>query len=169
MDETSFKDYYRYYKIQSGSGYEHPGIATYRGPVYQRGGGLGSLFASLIRSITPLFSSGLKHVGKELLSSGLHLGSDVLAGKKFSHSLQQRAKESGANLMESAASKLRGSGIKRKRKRRSKSAKKNIKKRNSGRRKTVLKNIKKKKVIKKKKRRVKRKSNKFKSVHDIFN
>lgn len=118
------EDYFRYYKNQAGFGQPHPGISTFRGARYQRGNGLGSIFSSLVRAITPLFKSSIvRNAGRKLgtaaLSSGLNLGSDLLEGKNFGQSLKRRAAETGADLFESAAGDLRsytGSGRKRRKK-----------------------------------------------------
>jgi len=159
--DASYEDYLRYYKNQAGFGHIHPGISTFKGPIYQRGNGLGSIFSSLFRAITPLFQSdSVKKIGKALLSTGLNVGSDVLEGKRIGQSLKQRFGETGSNLLEDAAISLRdqsGSG-RRKRKRKSTKGDKSPKRR--------------KKVKKQVKRRIKKKTKKRKSKrnkkHNIF-
>jgi hypothetical protein len=126
---TSTETYYRYYNNQAGFGYAHPGISTYRGPVYQRGNGIGSVFSSLWKAISPLFSSdnvrsALKTAGTHALKTGMTVGGDVLQGRNFGESLKARAGEKGRELMGAAADELRGlagSGRRRPKKRKRKS------------------------------------------------
>jgi len=132
----SFDAYLKYYQNQAGRGYAHPNISTFRGRTYQHGNGLGSIFAGLLRTLTPLFSSPAvksvaSNIGKRLLTTGMNIGSDVLAGQNLASSLRQRAKETGASLMDDAAATLRqsGSGIKRLRRRRKRVATSNKKRR----------------------------------------
>ncbi len=135
-EQTPVEDYLRYYNNQAGFGQPHPGITTYRGPIYQRGNGLGSIFSSLLRAITPIFKSNtvqkaLKSVGNSALTTGLNIGTDLLQGRNFKESIKHRAGETGANLLESAAGELRqfsGSGY-RKRKRKTTASKKIYKRR----------------------------------------
>src|SRR6266851_3960071 len=119
--DASYEDYLRYYKNQAGFGHIHPGISTFKGPIYQRGNGIGSIFSSLFRAITPLFQSdSVKKIGKALLTTGLNVGSDVLEGKRVGQSLKRRFGETGSNLLEDAVESLReqtGSGRKRKKRR----------------------------------------------------
>ncbi len=159
-EPTPVEDYLRYYNNQAGFGQAHPGITTYKGPIYQRGNGLGSIFSSLLRVITPIFKSNsvrkaLKTAGTSALSTGLNVGNDFLQGKNFKESLKHRAGETGANLLESAAEELRnlsGRGYKRGRKRKS-SAKK---KKPAKRRKVVRRKSTKKKSSNKKRKVTKR-------------
>jgi len=113
--------YYRFYKSQTGSGYAHPGIDIYRGPIYQRGNGLGSIFSSFARWLTPLFTSNaVKSIGRQLLAGGVNLGGDILGGETFGNSLVKRGRESGSEILNQVASTLRnqtGSGRRRKRRR----------------------------------------------------
>jgi hypothetical protein len=110
---TPAADYYRYYNNQAGFGYAHPGISTYRGPVYQRGNGIGSVFSSLWKAISPLFTgdnvrSALKSAGTQALKTGLAVGSDVMQGRNLGESLKARAGETGRELLGAAADELRG-------------------------------------------------------------
>src|SRR6266481_8176053 len=108
FNDPSYEDYLRYYRNQAGFGYSHPGISTYKGPIYQRGNGIGSIFSSIFRAITPLFQSeGAKKLGSALLTTGLNVGRDALEGRQLGQSFKHRLGETGSNLLESAASKLR--------------------------------------------------------------
>jgi hypothetical protein len=135
-EPTPMSDYFQYYNNQAGFGYSHPGISTFKGPVYQRGNGIGSIFSSLWSAITPLFRSdtvqkALKTVGQQALHSGMSVGSDLLQGKNFKEALKHRAGEAKSNLMGAAAEELRAmSGGGRRRKRR-KSTKKVAKRKSS--------------------------------------
>jgi hypothetical protein len=123
-EPTPMSDYFRYYNNQAGFGYAHPGIATFKGPVYQRGNGIGSIFSSLWSAITPLFRSdtmqkALKTVGQQALHSGMNVGSDLLQGRNLKESLKHRAGEAKSNLMGAAAEELKamsGSGRRKRRK-----------------------------------------------------
>ena len=61
---VSTDTYIKYYQNQAGYG-DYPPIQTYKGVAYQRGYGIGSIFSSLIRGITHLFSH-LLLVNKQL-------------------------------------------------------------------------------------------------------
>lgn len=95
---------------------------------YQRGRGLGSLFAGLFKGFAPLARLGFS-AGKKLLSSDIvknvastaaesgkkalkNLAADILKGKDISST----AKEELLDARKQIANKLRGSGKKRKRK-----------------------------------------------------
>lgn len=95
---------------------------------YQRGRGLGSLFAGLFKGFAPLARLGFS-AGKKLLSSDIvknvastaaesgkkalkNLAADILEGKDISST----AKEELLDARKQIANKLRGSGKKRKRK-----------------------------------------------------
>jgi len=100
---------------QTGSGLPH-----YRGQLYQKGYGLGGFFRNLFRSAMPLFTKGLKTVGKEALRTGTLIASNVLSGENFKSAAKQRTKEAGKVLAQKAIRKAQsmvGSGkYKRKRK-----------------------------------------------------
>lgn len=66
-------DYLKYYSNQAGSGLSD--IRIFRGFPYQRGNGIGSIVR---RFGVPL----LQFLGKHLLSTGMSIGSDILASKK---------------------------------------------------------------------------------------
>ena len=51
----------------------------YRGPVLQRGYGLGSIFKSVARSVMP----SLKEIGKSALTTGLEVFQDVAKGENI--------------------------------------------------------------------------------------
>jgi hypothetical protein len=68
--------YTRYYVGQSGGGSIGPLYnASFR---VQRGNGLGSFFRGLFRFVKPLLYSGAKAVGREVLSTGSNILTDIL-------------------------------------------------------------------------------------------
>jgi hypothetical protein len=164
---TPAGDYYRYYNNQAGFGHAHPGISTYRGPVYQRGNGIGSVFSSLWKAISPLFSSenvktALRSAGTQALKTGLNVGSDVMQGRNIGEALKARAGETGREILGAAADELRniaGSGRRRARRRKRKGSTPPAKSRK--RRK-----VSKKKKAKPKKKRKKRGKKRKKSIFD---
>lgn len=114
-------DFNSYYLNQIGSG-----LPAFVGSRYQRGHGLGSMFKSLFRWISPIFkthalpvlSQGAKTVGEEAIKTVAGIANDALSGKTLESSVQQRAKEAVDVLSEKAQKFLKqdGSGF-RKRKR----------------------------------------------------
>ncbi|GBN18930.1 hypothetical protein AVEN_190190-1 [Araneus ventricosus] len=112
--QKSFEDYYLQ---QTGNG-----LDFYRGTAYQSGyGGVGGLFRSFFRSAIPLFKSGAKAIGKQILKSGLDVMSDISRGDKPKQAAQRRFKEAGKILTDKAASKVKtmiGSGKRNKKRRR---------------------------------------------------
>lgn len=105
--------------MQSGGGYRNPYIQTFRGSRYQRGYGLGSLFSSFIRVLTPIFrSQRVQNIAKTAKRQALHAGSDILsdlaAGEDFGQTLKQRLSEHGKEFAGKAAKTvLTGRGRKR--------------------------------------------------------
>lgn len=107
--QKSFEDYYT---NQTGRG-----LNFYKGSTYQRGYGFGGLFRSLFRAAVPLFKSGAKAVGKQLLNSGMSLLGDVSQGENLKTAAKRRMKEAGNILTDKASSKVKnmiGSGRKKK-------------------------------------------------------
>lgn len=108
--------YYNYYLAQTGNGLNH-----FSGPVFQRGNGLGSIFKSLVRFITPVFRPVGKAIGREALRTGSKIASDLLAGRNLRDTLKSNLREAGSNLLQKASQHIAepqsGSGLRRKRKR----------------------------------------------------
>lgn len=108
--------YEHYYSNQAGSGV---GI-IYRGVAHQRGHGIGSFLGGLFRSVFPLLTSGAKAVGKEALSAGVGVLSDMInQARPIKESLKSHFKDASANLKRKADNKINsfmsGSGYKIKR------------------------------------------------------
>jgi hypothetical protein len=96
-------DPYTLYYLRQAEGRDHGG--SYRGSS-QKGDGLGSFLGGLFRRIFPLLKSGVKTLGTEALSSGIHLLRDVITGKPLKDSVRQRVTEAGTNLTAKAARKV---------------------------------------------------------------
>lgn len=100
-----------YYKAQVGGGFSD--INVFRGNPYQRGFGIGSLFA---RFGIPV----LKFIGKHVLKTGVNIGNDVLNEKKFKEAVKSRVKVGFKEAATDSLGKLneiihqKGRGIKRK-------------------------------------------------------
>lgn len=96
----------QYYCRQIGHG------QYFQGAPYQRGYGL---FGDIIRYVTPFVSKAGSYLGKQLLSTGTKVISDVASGKTFKQSTRERLKESGMKIKDDLLKKIQhGSGIKRK-------------------------------------------------------
>ena len=88
--------YEKYYLDQVGHGQYFSGAA------FQRGYGLGNIFASLGKAILPLVKSGAKAIGKQALKSGVAFASDVLAGKNVKQAALERTKQAGSTFLRQA-------------------------------------------------------------------
>lgn len=104
-----------YYVNQSGGR-----LGQYIGPLYagspyvQHGSGLGSFLGSLFRIVKPILLSGAKSLGREALTTGANIMSDIAAkqtGTKVKDIVAKRVTEGTKNL----ASKLQQGKGKRKR------------------------------------------------------
>lgn len=92
--DCNFKNYY---SAQAGGALRD--INVFRGLPYQRGYGIGSLFA---RFGIPV----LKFLGKHLLSTGVAVGSDILAKRNAKEALKERAKEGYKTAAKEALTKI---------------------------------------------------------------
>ena len=73
-----------YYVNQAGGS-----ILVFQGIRGQRGHGFGSVLSGLFRSALPM----LKRVGKQALTTGAHIASDMLSGKQFGDSARSRVQQ----------------------------------------------------------------------------
>jgi hypothetical protein len=126
--------YLRYYTSQARGGGQYGGggggggngvyISTFhRGPRFQRGYGIGGVFASLFRRVLPFLKSTAKDAGKTLLRAGLDTASDGLRGENVREAAKRNFENAGRAIGSDVIEKVRdqvGEGS-RKRKRRSKS------------------------------------------------
>ncbi len=93
--EKVWADYYSNQALQKG-GY----VAALP---FQRAAGLGSLFKGLFRAVLPVARSVAKSVGKQALSTGAAIASDVVAGKSIESAAKRRGKAAAAKLLTKAA------------------------------------------------------------------
>lgn len=65
-------------------------MPVFQGSRGQRGHGFGSVLSGLFRSAMPM----LKRIGKQALTTGAYIASDMLGGKKFNESARSRVRQS---------------------------------------------------------------------------
>ncbi len=97
--------YNDYYVNQAGGS-----LPVFQGSRGQRGHGFGSVLGGLFRNALPM----LKRIGKQALTTGAHIASDMLGGKNFSESAKARVRQ-GINsfLPPEDVSEQTGSGVRR--------------------------------------------------------
>lgn len=88
--------------------------AGFVGMPYQRGAGLGSIFRGIFRALLPIVKHAGKAIGKQALSTGAEIVSDVAAGNSIKEAVKRRTKAGTAKLLNRAATKLQSGGRKRK-------------------------------------------------------
>ena len=86
-------------------------MSVFRGSPWQRGYGqtgygLGGVFRSIARAVTPLLKSGAKTLGNIALNSGANFLGDVLTGKNVKESAKARVKEATNVAKKKAVNKL---------------------------------------------------------------
>lgn len=92
-----------------------PGFIGYT--PYQRGSGLGNIFAGLFRRLLPILKPVAKAVGKQALSTGASIAADVVQGRDLKESAIEHGKEAAGSLLNQASSALaykpqqQGSGL----------------------------------------------------------
>ena len=79
------KAYQNYYIHQGGKGYP-----VFAGRRYQRGHGLGSIFAGLFKAAMPLLKKGAKTLGREALKTGLNIAGDVVQGRNIKQIFEKK-------------------------------------------------------------------------------
>ena len=100
---SAWKDYYyaqtfpEETSLQRGSN-----VSFYRGPVLQRGCGLGSIFKSVARSVMP----SLKEIGKSALTTGLEVLQDVAKGENIKTAAKKRLKENSLAFLDDTVSRM---------------------------------------------------------------
>ena len=77
-------------------------VPFYRGPVLQRGYGLGSIFKSVARSVMP----SLKEIGKSALTTGLEVLQDVAKGENIKSAAKKRLKENSLAFLDNTVSRM---------------------------------------------------------------
>ena len=73
-----------YYVNQAGGSFP-----VFQGSRGQRGHGFGSVLSDLFRSAVPM----LKRIGKQALTTGAYIASDMLGGKKFDEAAKTRVRQ----------------------------------------------------------------------------
>jgi hypothetical protein len=105
VTEREWTHHYGEQAKQSGAGFT--------GMQYQRGAGLGSFFRGVFRALLPIAKSAGKRIGKQALSTGAQIVSDVVAGKSIKAAAKTRGKQATAKLLAQAARKVQSGGKKR--------------------------------------------------------
>jgi len=100
-----------YYMQQAGGGQP----SYYIGPSYQRGHGLGGIFASLfkaampvLKSVAPVLKRGAKAVAKEAITTGAQIASDALAGDNWKDSAAKHGTAATKRLVKKGTKNLVG-------------------------------------------------------------
>ena len=83
----------------------------FQGSRGQRGHGFGSVLSGLFRSAVPM----LKRIGKQALTTGAYIASDMLGGKSFNDSARSRVRQGINSFLppEDGVSEQTGSGRRR--------------------------------------------------------
>ena len=101
--DNAWKDYYYAQAFPEGSSLQRGGnLPFYRGPVLQRGYGLGSIFKSVARSVMP----SLKEIGKSALTIGLEVLQDVSKGENIKSATKKRLKETSLAFLDDTVSRI---------------------------------------------------------------
>ena len=95
-----------YYVNQAGGS-----LPVFQGSRGQRGHGFGSVLSGLFRSAVPM----LKRIGKQALTTGAYIASDMLGGKNFNDSARSRVRQGINSFLppEDGVSEQTGSGRRR--------------------------------------------------------
>lgn len=114
--------YVKYYSIQTGAGSNEEifGPVIRFSPKYQRGRGLGGVFAKLFRFLKPALSSGLNFLKREAINTGADLINGLSQQKPLNEVLRDRSFQIVDDLRDKATNKIKnkikemtGSGCKR--------------------------------------------------------
>ena len=101
--DNAWKDYYYAQAFPEESSLQRGGnVPFYRGPVLQRGYGLGSIFKSFARSVMP----SLKEIGKSTLTTGLEVLQDVAKGENIKSAAKKRLKENSLAFLDDTVSRM---------------------------------------------------------------
>ena len=140
------KYYEEIYTNQAGTGIS---MIPFQGYKYQRGHGF---FSSIWKFINPLIKPLGKYLGKQALSTGMAIGTDVLKGENIKASAKKRLKETRSQVLNDAIDRAKlfaqtGKGRRRRRRTKIKQVKNKIKPKKSTKRKSKRR----KKLVRKKK------------------
>ena len=97
--DESKRYYKRYYEQQVGGN-----IDVFQGSTVQRGNGIGKFLKAALKATAPLLKTGAKTIGKELMSTGVGLAKDALAGKDMKQAAEERFKSAGSSALDSLLS-----------------------------------------------------------------
>ena len=86
--------YNRYYRMQAGGE-----LPVYSGRPIMGGYGLGGIFSSGLRMVTPFLKKVGKTLGKKALKTGVSIANDVLSGKNLKTSLKENVSATGKTLL----------------------------------------------------------------------
>ena len=101
--DNTWEDYYYAQALTEESSLQRGGnVPFYHGPVLQRGYGLGSIFKSVARSVTP----SLKEIGKSALTTGLEVLQDVTKGENIKTAAKKRLKENSLAFLDDTVSRM---------------------------------------------------------------
>ena len=101
--DNAWMDYYYAQAFPETSSLQRGGnVPFYRGPVLQRGYGLGSIFKSVARSVMP----SLKEIGKSALTTGLEVLQDVAKGENIKSAAKKRLKENCLAFLDNTVSRM---------------------------------------------------------------
>lgn len=89
--DNEYKDFYN----QTGSG--APPI--FIGSKYQKGYGLGNIFASIARSAIPIIKRGVLSLGRTALNTGVQIAKDGLEGKDIKASAKRNFNKAGRQVI----------------------------------------------------------------------
>jgi len=109
-----------YYVNQAGGA-----LPVFQGSRGQRGHGFGSVLSGLFRSAVPM----LKRIGKQALTTGAYIASDMLGGKKFGEAAKTRVSQGINSFLEPDinVSEQSGSGRRRRASKRKRTTKQRLK------------------------------------------
>ena len=100
---NTWEDYYYAQAFPEESSLQRGGdVPFYRGPVLQRGYGLGSIFKGVARSVMP----SLKEIGKSALTTGLEVLQDVAEGENVKTAAKKRLKENSLAFLDDTVSRM---------------------------------------------------------------
>ena len=101
--DNVWKDYYYAQAFPEVSSLQRGGnVPFYRGPVLQRGYGLGSIFKSVARSVMP----SLKEIRKCALTTGSEVLQDVAEGENIKSAAKKRLKENSLAFLDDTVSRM---------------------------------------------------------------
>ena len=96
----------REYFVGGGGSWSSGVGRIYVGAPYQQGSGIGSFLGGVYRYVIPFLKSSAKTVGKEALSTGLNIVSDIASCKEPQDAVRSRLRESIRNLKRKADDKF---------------------------------------------------------------